>query len=293
MPGRGGAARDIPATSPLIGAALVARAWAGLGIAATPLNLAYLALAVLTGGAIFIALNLITAVSAFWIVNSTPVTQVVFNTSEFAKYPLAIYPRAIGMLMTVLIPYGFASFYPASHLIGRDVGALAWLAGINVLLAIFNVLPAAPLDGGRLLRAAVWKFTGDRTKASVVAARAGWVLGVVDRSAAPERLQPLYCVGGEPLGSEGEISELPGYLGSRPVRVGNLAAHQLQLDVFGPIVDLVALLSERDAPLSAEHWRLVEGMVSAVAARWQGGSWNSSSTAANCTPCRRRRSRSG
>ena len=56
---------------------------------------------------------------------------------------------------------------------------MAWLAGINVLLAIFNVLPAAPLDGGRLLRAAVWKATGDRTRASVVAARAGWVLGVL------------------------------------------------------------------------------------------------------------------
>src|SRR5690606_9088627 len=65
-----------------------------------------------------------------------------------------------------------------------------------------------------------------------------------------------------------EIGDLPGYRGSRPVRVGNLAAHQLQLDVFGPIVELVALLAERDAPLSSEHWRLVEGLVGAVAARW-------------------------
>lgn len=96
----------------------------------------------------------------------------------------------------------------------------------------------------------------------------GWMLGVVDRTAAPERLQPLYCLGGEALGSEAEIGELSGYRGSRPVRVGNLAAHQVQLDVFGPIVDLVALLSEHDAPLSAEHWRLVERMVGAVAARW-------------------------
>lgn len=62
---------------------------------------------------------------------------------------------------------------------GLLLGALSWLAGINVLLAIFNVLPAAPLDGGRLLRAAVWKATGDRTKASVVAARAGWGLGIL------------------------------------------------------------------------------------------------------------------
>jgi trehalose-phosphatase len=96
----------------------------------------------------------------------------------------------------------------------------------------------------------------------------GWMLGVVDRTAAPERLQPLYGLGGEPLGSEAEIGELAGYRGSRPVRVGNLAAHQVQLDVFGPIVDLVALLAEHDAPLSSEHWRLVEGMVGAVTARW-------------------------
>jgi GH15 family glucan-1,4-alpha-glucosidase len=95
-----------------------------------------------------------------------------------------------------------------------------------------------------------------------------WVLGVVDRIAAPACLQPLYGVGGEPLGAEAEIGELPGYRGSRPVRVGNLAAQQVQLDVFGPIVELVALLAERDAPLSTEHWRLVEGLLGAVAARW-------------------------
>jgi trehalose 6-phosphate phosphatase len=95
-----------------------------------------------------------------------------------------------------------------------------------------------------------------------------WVLGVIDHVHAPDRLQPLYCVAGEPLGSEAEIGELPGYRGSRPVRVGNLAAHQVQLDVFGPIVELVWLLAERDAPLSGEHWRLVEGLLGAVAARW-------------------------
>ncbi len=111
----------------IVGTALVATAWAGLGIAVTPLNLLYMAAAVLSGGAIFIALNLITATSAFWITNSIPVTQVVFNTSEFAKYPLTIYPRAIGVIMTWLIPYGFTSFYPASFLMGHDVGPLAWL----------------------------------------------------------------------------------------------------------------------------------------------------------------------
>ncbi|MEF9904551.1 site-2 protease family protein [Streptomyces sp. P9-A2] len=60
---------------------------------------------------------------------------------------------------------------------GIVVEMVAWLAGINVLLAIFNSLPAAPLDGGRLLRAFLWWRTGDRLRATAGATAAGRVLG--------------------------------------------------------------------------------------------------------------------
>jgi GH15 family glucan-1,4-alpha-glucosidase len=96
-----------------------------------------------------------------------------------------------------------------------------------------------------------------------------WLLGVLDRIDAPDRLAPLYTVMGGELGPEGEISDLAGYAGSRPVRVGNAAASQIQLDVFGPIVDLIDTLLAAGAPLSAEHWRLTESMVEAVRARWR------------------------
>jgi len=95
-----------------------------------------------------------------------------------------------------------------------------------------------------------------------------WVLGVLDDCPSPERLAPVYTLTGEVLGPEAEIAELSGYRGSRPVRVGNMASSQVQLDVFGPIVELVALLVELDAPVSSQHWRLVEAMVSAVDRRW-------------------------
>ncbi|HVS65208.1 MAG TPA: trehalose-phosphatase [Thermoanaerobaculia bacterium] len=96
-----------------------------------------------------------------------------------------------------------------------------------------------------------------------------WVFALVEAREAPERLRPLYAVSGEDLGAEAEIRELPGYRGSRPVRVGNAAAHQLQLDVYGPIVDLVAYLAELGAPIRSEHWRLVAGMIQAVERRWR------------------------
>ncbi len=96
-----------------------------------------------------------------------------------------------------------------------------------------------------------------------------WVLDVLEETGACERLRPLYTLTGHSLGSEGEIAELAGYGGSRPVRVGNAAAHQVQLDVFGPIVDLMWDLVCHGVRLTPDHWRLTEALVGAVAQRWQ------------------------
>ena len=51
-----------------------------------------------------------------------------------------------------------------------------WLAGINLILGLFNLLPGAPLDGGRILRAYLWRRHGDAVRAAVGAARAGRVV---------------------------------------------------------------------------------------------------------------------
>jgi Zn-dependent protease len=53
------------------------------------------------------------------------------------------------------------------------LAVLGYLTFINALLLVFNLIPAFPLDGGRIARAAAWRVTGDRTRATRIAARIG------------------------------------------------------------------------------------------------------------------------
>lgn len=96
-----------------------------------------------------------------------------------------------------------------------------------------------------------------------------WLSGIVDRTAGhPERLAPLYDIEGHHAGPEAIIETLPGYAGSRPVRVSNAANRQVQLDVFGPVADLVVSVAERRGHLTEFEETVLSSMVEAVERRW-------------------------
>ena len=96
----------------------------------------------------------------------------------------------------------------------------------------------------------------------------GWIRDRVAHLPGPEELRPLYAVAGDEHVPEAVLPTLNGYLGSRPVRIGNAADQQVQLDVFGPVVELTHRLALHGEPVTDEMWQLVQDMVAAVARRW-------------------------
>jgi Zn-dependent protease/CBS domain-containing protein len=86
----------------------------------------------------------------------------------------------VGPLVSALLGAAFGALALALRGLGVSgplIGTLGWLAAVNLMLAAFNLVPAAPLDGGRLLYAGLWKWRGDRLWAAATAARAGRIFG--------------------------------------------------------------------------------------------------------------------
>jgi GH15 family glucan-1,4-alpha-glucosidase len=85
----------------------------------------------------------------------------------------------------------------------------------------------------------------------------------------PEQLQIMYGLAGERWLPEIEVPWLPGYGASKPVRVGNAAADQLQLDVYGELMDTLHTARESDLQPQTEAWDLQKVLLRHLAGNWQ------------------------
>ncbi len=120
-----------------------------------------------------------------------------------------------------------------------------WLRDASLTLA-------ALLRGGYREEAASWRR---------------WLL----RAIAGERsgVQALYGVAGERAMPETEADWLPGYDGSRPVRIGNAAVGQVQLDIQGEVADMLHRALDAGIPMERQVWSLFRSLMATVAGRWR------------------------
>jgi len=82
------------------------------------------------------------------------------------------------------------------------------------------------------------------------------------------QLQPLYGIDGRTIIDEVELTHLSGYRNSRPVRLGNAAYGQLQLDIYGAILDAAYLYNKHGAPLDYDLWQNIRRLLD-----WLGDNW--------------------
>ncbi|MCH8101708.1 MAG: glycoside hydrolase family 15 protein, partial [Chloroflexi bacterium] len=82
-------------------------------------------------------------------------------------------------------------------------------------------------------------------------------------------LNLMYTIRGEAELTESEIPNLEGYMGSSPVRVGNGAHNQLQLDIYGEVMDSVYLYNKYGAPISYDLWSSLRKMLNWVVDNWE------------------------
>jgi GH15 family glucan-1,4-alpha-glucosidase len=88
-------------------------------------------------------------------------------------------------------------------------------------------------------------------------------------STRPETLRTLYTIGGGTELEERTLEHLDGYRGSRPVRVGNAALDQLQLDIYGELLDAIYLFDKYKESTSYSLWSRIAALVDWVAGNWR------------------------
>lgn len=93
--------------------------------------------------------------------------------TPFTEFAMAI----VGPLSSFVLALIFGAIWFFTRTFSPVSEPAAYLAQINVILGIFNLVPGYPLDGGRVLRSIVWKATGNLKRATFIASTAGRVFG--------------------------------------------------------------------------------------------------------------------
>lgn len=98
-------------------------------------NIILFIVSIFLGAIIYTSIKLFFASTAFWFKDSSPFLQTAYNLSDLAKYPLSIYPKAIQVVISYILPFAFVAYIPAKYfLVGGSVFETIFLEGIIALV---------------------------------------------------------------------------------------------------------------------------------------------------------------
>lgn len=96
----------------------------------------------------------------------------------------------------------------------------------------------------------------------------GFLKWIHERSG-DERLHLMYAIDGSPVMEEETLNNLEGYMGSGPVRIGNAAKDQLQVDIYGELIDTIYLFNKNHSKINYEFWLTVQKHIDCVIDNWK------------------------
>jgi GH15 family glucan-1,4-alpha-glucosidase len=96
-----------------------------------------------------------------------------------------------------------------------------------------------------------------------------WMMARCQELGPDGSLQIMYAIDGRPALEEETLPHLEGYMGSRPVRIGNRAHTHLQLDIYGELMDSVYLYDKYGSPIGYDEWTNIVRLIDWVCAHWR------------------------
>jgi ABC-2 type transport system permease protein len=123
-----------------LGVIVICKSLSELHIHLGALDIFLLIVFIICGAAIISAINLIFATTGFKTINSHIIMSSVNSFQEFAFYPITIFPKFIGFVLTWIFPFAFVSFYPSDYFLNKQCGIFSILTPVIAVVLWFIAL---------------------------------------------------------------------------------------------------------------------------------------------------------
>lgn len=131
----------------LVGTILLVRALSKGIVVVDLVHILLFIVSVIAGAFIYTALKLFFASLAFWVKQSGPFLQTVYEMADFAKYPTDFYHKAIKFIITWIIPFAFVAYLPANYFLGMGEKAIVILVEC-IIAVVFSIIAYAFFNKG-------------------------------------------------------------------------------------------------------------------------------------------------